>query len=164
VIAVNTTGFTCPWADVLFAVDKNWWNVYGDRARAEFEGELVCPQAIAGATRSRSMHFANSGAGALSLAAYRGARRIIGIGFDCQRTGGKTHHHGDHPKGLSNGGTMQHWPARFAAAAKHLAGIGVDVVNASRVSALTCFRRATLEECLGIDDLHLCAREHRSAA
>lgn len=117
-----------------------------------------------GVQRMRAPSFCNSGAAALSLAASRGARRIVMLGYDCQRTGGKTHHHGDHPRPLSNAKSLPLWAGRFRDAARHLAQLGAEVINASRVTALTCFKRDTLESALAVDRLHNAARKHRSAA
>lgn len=93
-------------------------------------------------------HYANSGAGVISLAAWLGVKRIIMLGYDMQHTGGKTHWHGDHPKGLGNAGKVSKWPAEFKKLRARLDAQGVQVINASRVSALDCFEKRTLEEAL----------------
>lgn len=138
--------------------------MYGERVQREFAGECVSASAMPGVTRMRAPNFSNSGAAAISLAASRGARRIVMVGYDCQRTGGATHHHGDHPRPLSNAKSMPLWAGRFRDAARHLAQLRVEVINASRVTALTCFKRSTLEDALAADRLHDPARQHRSAA
>lgn len=101
-----------------------------------------------GAAGARCPHFSNSGAAAVSLAAARGARRIVMLGYDCQRTGGKAHWHADHGGGLGNTGSLDKWPALFAQLAAHCARLRVQVVNASRETALTCFPRQPLEQAL----------------
>lgn len=68
------------------------------------------------------------------------------LGYDCQRTGGKVHWHGDHPKGLGNAGSMPKWPQQFAKLKAAMAG--VEIINCSRETALTCFTRGDLETCL----------------
>lgn len=68
------------------------------------------------------------------------------IGYDCQKTGGKAHWHGDHPKPLGNAGAVDKWPAQFKDMLRYLRG--VSVINCSRETALSCFPRATLEEFL----------------
>lgn len=87
----------------------------------------------------------NSGYQAINLAYQFGAAKIILIGYDMQHTGGKTHWHGDHPKGLTNAQGIEGWRKCFTPLAEDLAAIGVDVVNCSNETALTCFRRSTLQ-------------------
>lgn len=89
----------------------------------------------------------NSGCGAISLACFAGARRVLMLGYDCQKTGGKTHWHGDHPKGLGNAGSVHKWPAQFASLKAKMSG--VEIINCSRETALTVFPRASLEQTLG---------------
>lgn len=90
--------------------------------------------------------FGNSGAGAIALAAKAGATRVVLLGYDCQVTDGKVHHHGDHPAGLGNAGSMPKWPDQFKRLAATLAG--VEVVNCSRQTALRVFPRMALEDAL----------------
>jgi hypothetical protein len=101
-----------------------------------------------GAAGARCPHFANSGAAAISLAAARGARRVVLLGYDCQLTGGRTHWHGNHGGNLGNAGSLPKWPAIFAQVAKHCERLRVQVVNATRETALTCFPRQPLEQAL----------------
>lgn len=145
----NTTFRACPWADVLYALDRAWWDKHLDEARQVFAGLLVSPQKVQGGERVVNWvprDRTNSGAMALVLAAYWGVRRIVMLGYDCQHTGGRTHWHGSHPQGLRDAHGVENWPAQFGAIVGRLSG--VEVVNASRVSALRMFRRATLEEAL----------------
>ncbi|SDW94858.1 hypothetical protein SAMN05421681_103308 [Lysobacter enzymogenes] len=126
-------------------MDRQWW----DRHLADcagFAGELVAPHQIHGVRQERFNHNHNSGAGAIALAAHWGARRVILLGYDCQRTGGQAHWHGDHPEGLANAGSIARWPAQFQRLIPQLRG--VEVINASRETALTVFPRATLESLL----------------
>lgn len=152
VIAVNTTFKVAPWADALYAMDQKWWLTYLPET-VHFEGVRYTNASL----RHRAPgvhkvprpfeHHGNSGAGAISLAHKGGASRIILLGYDCQRgPNGEAHHHGDHPKGLGNAGSIDKWPGQFAAVARRLAG--VEIINCSRRTALTCFPRADLEEVL----------------
>lgn len=88
----------------------------------------------------------NSGAAALAQAAWWGAKRIVLLGYDCQHTGGRKHWHADHPGKLGNADGVADWPAQFAVVLPRLRGI--EVVNASRETALCLFPRASLEEAL----------------
>ena len=162
---VNATYKLAPWADVLYAADHQFWKVYRGDIFQKFKGELWTVS-----EQSREMfglywiHHdtsngyskqadsitggGNSGHQALHLAALFGAKKIILIGYDMQRTGGKEHWHGKHEGGLHNGAGFVNWIHRMKYLADDLAEMGVEVINASRVSALKCFPRATIEEVL----------------
>jgi uncharacterized Rossmann fold enzyme len=88
----------------------------------------------------------SAGRGALLLAAARGAARIVLVGYDCQKSAGRAHHHGDHPKTLGNAGKCNLWAGYLAETAARLRD--VHVINCSRHSALQAFPRAPLEEAL----------------
>lgn len=133
-----------PWADGLFAMDAAWWRIYIDEVKAVFHGLLLTSAAHCyGAMQVGTDEFPNSGAGAIATAAKFGAKRVILLGYDCQLTDSKTHWHGNHPKGLGDAGSVAEWPAHFERLAKKLDGI--DVVNCSRETALTCFARGDLD-------------------
>ena len=93
-------------------------------------------------------HGQNSGYQAVGLAYHLKADRIILIGFDMQRTGGKSHWHGDHPRGLNNADAVHKWPRHFPALAADLREDGVEVVNCTIETALTCFPCADLRDVL----------------
>jgi hypothetical protein len=126
-------------------MDRKWWNQYFPRV-SDFAGELAAPLKFDGVKRYSIETFKNSGAGAINLAITLGAKRVILLGYDCQKTGGKAHWHGNHEKGLGNAGSIRDWPAQFAKLAKVYPD--TDIINASRETALTCFRRADLDEVL----------------
>lgn len=69
------------------------------------------------------------------------------LGYDCKHAAdGKRHWHGDHPKGLGNAGSVGKWPAQFRDVAQRLHG--VEIVNATRDTALTIWPQVPLEEAL----------------
>ena len=148
-IVTNTTFQAAPWADVLYAMDKPWWQKYHKEVEAGFEGEKIAP--VSGCYNARRVQFGyggNSGAGALALAAHFGARRIIMLGYDCKYAAdGRRHWHGNHPKGLGNAVSLPHWLGQFDAMAKQLAG--VEIINATRDTALEFWPRVPLESALG---------------
>lgn len=90
--------------------------------------------------------YGNSGAGCISMAAQGGASRIILIGFDAQHTNGRAHWFGNHPVGLGNAGMTDKWLENFEKLKQDFSHI--DIINASRETAITCFRRARLEDLL----------------
>lgn len=148
-IVTNNTWELCPWADVAYAMDRKWWEVHHRRVFAEFPGRKICAvRGAYGAERIAFHHGRNSGAGAIALAAKWGARRIILLGYDCQRTGGRRHWHGDHPKGMGNTQRLPAWPAEFKRLSVILQKEGREIINCTRETALTCFPRAELEETL----------------
>lgn len=131
-------------------MDAAWWEAHIGEVRQVFHGELATQ--IPGARRfgitpiPRLNPHGNSGAGAVALAAHLGARRAVLLGYDCQRTGGKAHWHGDHPAGLGNAGSLPKWQVQFGKLAAHLGGM--TVVNSTRETALVVFPRMPLEEAL----------------
>lgn len=90
----------------------------------------------------------NSGHQAIAWAYQKGARKIVLVGYDMQHTGGRTHWHGDHPRGLTNAQGIEGWRRWFEPLAKDLALLGVEVINCSEETALTCFKRGNLHDCL----------------
>jgi len=165
VIVTNNGWQRVPSAEVLYAHDGTWFRVYIDALRAGFPGELWTQdlsaakkyglQGIrslnrAGLTASpKTLHVGgNSGYGAINLAYLFGARRILLVGFDMQRTGGASHWHGDHVKPLSTGQPFSRWLEKFPQLARDLAAAGVATINCSTDTALMCFPRASLEDAL----------------
>jgi hypothetical protein len=151
VIVTNTTYQLATWADALFFHDYKWWKKYCDDVHAKFKGRLVtvAPVNTASVDWLRDWNsYGNSGAAAIALAVLAGARRVITLGLDCQYAGNKKHWHGDHPHGLGNARSLKKWPAGFARLATHAKSSGVEVINASRATALDCFERRPLEEVL----------------
>lgn len=135
-------------------MDKLWWDLHIQEIRATFRGDLATTSNQVKrhglepmGTYGRGFQpFGNSGAGAMALAGLAGASRILMLGYDCQRTGGKAHWHEDHPKGLGNAGSIPKWASQFAQAKKGLSGI--EIINCSRETALAMFPRATLKDAL----------------
>lgn len=134
---------------MLYALDKDWWEQYLPEVRRTFQGALVTPQNIQGVRREVAWlnhERTNSGAAALAQAAWWCAERVILLGYDCQHTGGRKHWHADHPGKLGNAVGVNTWPAQFEAILPRLAGM--EVINATRETALPYFPRMTLEEAL----------------
>ncbi len=160
VIAVNATGSLAPWADVLYGCDEGFWSVYGptmprgperwtanELAARAYGINFVASRDEPGLSEPPSVinQGGNSGYQAIGLAYAWGAARVILLGYDMQRTGGKSHWHGDHKGGLPNlGPALATWPAKFEAIQRQWP----HVVNATRETALTCFPRASLADAL----------------
>lgn len=91
----------------------------------------------------------NSGFQAVNLAAHFGTKRIILVGFDMRVDLG-VHWHGDHRAGLNNPtpSSVERWRWILDRAAPDLAERGIEVVNASPVSALTAYPKIDLRQAL----------------
>lgn len=151
IIAVNSSWLAVPDCQHIFAADYDWWNHYHDmvsasaqlwtqslRARDRFNVQIFRP--------SDSGPF-NSGQRAIQLAAHLGADRVILLGYDCTLANG-AHWHGRHPATMNNPVPREvgRWHDDFSS----LVGLlpSVEIINASRHTALTCFPRSTLEAAL----------------
>jgi len=152
-IVVNTSFRAAPWADVLFAHDMRWWLHYRAEVAEVFKGRRM--SMTYGAKGVESLHnnrwfkgVGNSGACAIAIAVGAKAARVVLLGFDCQKTGGSIHWHGNHPTPLSNALSIDAWPTQFSRVAAHAKKAGLEVINASRDTALTCFERMPLESAL----------------
>lgn len=163
VIAVNDNWKKAPFADVLYACDDSWWQFHIAAIRqSKFAGELWTASRSA-QLRHRLMHVhgisrpglsqslgvihhgGNSGYQAIGLAHQFGAARIVLIGYDMQKTGGSAHWFGNHPPGFHNAPSLARWVTHFDQLAADLRGIGVEVINCTRETALACFTRDNLE-------------------
>jgi hypothetical protein len=158
-IAVNDAYRLAPWADVLYACDGEWWDHHGGcmgfagekwsshapggndkRRHAERYGlHLVAGVDAPGFSHDPSrIHYGlNSGYQALNLALLFGAKRIALVGFDMRAVDGRAHFFGAHGGGL-RAPAFGLFVERFKAAARTVPA-GVDVINCTPGSALTCF-------------------------
>lgn len=166
VIVINTTYQLAPWADLLYACDERWWSMYYEHVCASFAGQLwtqdsgsasrlkllkhVRSEARAGLSKIPGVVHdgENSGYQAVGLAYMTGAKRIILLGYDMQDHGIKMHWHGDHPKHLKAFPRYECWIRNFKTLADDLRKMNVDVVNATRRTALKCFPQLPLEKVL----------------
>lgn len=167
VIAVKDCIRLAPWADVLYGCGSDagrWWQENGPEL-VEFSGLrfTLDPKAASWATvlehervdgiDLRPTHLAtgkNSGYQAINLAIHLGASRIVLLGYDMQEGAhGKQRWFGAHP-----------WPTRswhelgremrdlFATMIEPASALGVEIVNATRETAIGCFTRLSLDEAL----------------
>ena len=153
-----------PDADYLYACDRQWWDIHLEEVRKTFTGKLVTQwhndkgkewadsegiTAIqgrhgGGLGRDMLVFNSNSGAQAIGLAYLMGAKRIILLGYDMGATG-ITHWFGSHPKALRNGNYNQ-YVNNFNKLAKDLEREGVEVINCTRKTALTQFKRGSIDD------------------
>jgi hypothetical protein len=169
-IAVNSSWRLAPWADVLYANDFAWWE--REQGVPEFAGLKLC-QHPAIETRTRwnvrrvTVHTGqdrmltavcgeigwggNSGFAAVNLALQFGAARIVLVGFDMRVDRG-LHWHGAHGAGLNNPAAqnVSRWRRILDEQAPVLCALGVEVLNASPVSALTRYPKRSLLEVFNV--------------
>ncbi len=158
-----------PWADFLYACDSRWWEHHEP---IEFEGEKWTHAPIEknglyetqhkvaakyglrvmpgkhgrGLGTAHINYGGNSGYQAINLAYMFGAGSIVLLGYDMQKTDGQQHWFGDHPEGpMKVDSNYSGWWNDFAKLGSDLARKGVEVINCTRETALTCFRRESLE-------------------
>lgn len=165
VIVINTSIRMAPWADVLWAVDAIWFEWYPEHQ--QFSGlkysldshpkgppifrpadvRLLKEGLRLGLSRDPAVlhHGGNSGYSAINLAVHLGVSRILLLGYDMQFTGGRAHWHPDHPSGKQE---VEKWAPRFQTLVAPLRDAGVEVINCSRQTALTCFPRMTIDQAL----------------
>jgi hypothetical protein len=148
---------------VLYACDRAWWDEYHDKAHKRCAGEFWTtndhaakvyglnfidsePGGGIASHPAKIRQGGNSGFQAVGLALLFGAARVILLGFDMQLTGRQSHWHGDHPN-LGNPvvDRMDLWRSRFGEMA---AQTSIDIVNATRKTALKCFPKVDLIESL----------------
>lgn len=145
-----------PWADALYAMDHQWWKKYLGAVEDGFRGKRFTNKLMLHRYRVRALQGSgfrvcnNSGAGAIELARFLGASRILLLGYDQQHTDGKHHWHPDYPAPLGNAriGSIAKWTASFASLRKRLDADGVEYWNCTRETALD-WPRMTLEDALG---------------
>lgn len=164
---INDTYRMVPRADVLYACDGKWWRKHYDAVRDaidrnEFVGELWTQDEAAarnypgiarivgrsGKGLGREMlHFGgSSGYQVLNLSYLWGARRMILLGYDNKKArDGRSHWFGDHPPDLGQHQPFNLWAGNFPILAADLAREGIEVLNATADTALTCFPRVTLD-------------------
>lgn len=167
-IAVNDAWRLCPEADYLYGCDPHWWEVHGEATQA-FAGErwtqrqqgdkdpreaavakrfglnVIDGEDKPGLGRARIHYGGNSGYQAMNLAFLWGARCILMLGFDMHKSE-KAHFFGDHPGRLNAQTNYAQFLPYFEPLARDLKEAGVRVINCTRVTALKCFERATVED------------------
>jgi hypothetical protein len=167
VIAVSDAWKLMRWADAVYSCDRGWWDLH----QPDFDGHKWSSHHVpdndkrAAASRhglnlvrgapGNGFSFApdhihygrNSGFQAVNLALLFGAVRIVLVGFDMRLVAGRSHFFGEHPAGLRRTLNYQNFIKAFEAAASSLPA-GVEILNATPGSALTCFPTVNLDQAL----------------
>lgn len=165
VIAVKDAVRLAPWADVLYFAGVgvgSWWKTYTTLIRS-FAGLKFTlepkAEALAPMLRNTGMlgletdptglrHGRNSGYQAVNLAVHVGARRIVLLGFDMRRdANNRSHFFGEHAYHTVPS-QYDMFTRCFDSMIAPLQVLGVEVLNATRDTALTSFPRVSLAEAL----------------
>lgn len=165
VIAINAAVRLAPWADVRYAHHAADWDRREDQAiLAAFKGlkySIEAGSAKHGATllrmsgsegletvdRGAIRHGKTSGYQSIGVAVHLGAKRIILLGYDAKRNAaGVLHFYSC--VGRQGPSDFAIWLRHYATLPGPLAAAGVDVLNASRETAIEVFPRVELEEVL----------------
>lgn len=164
-IAINDAYRLAPDADVLYGCDARWWGWHGGvpgfaglkYALARKDTTFPADVQVLANTGESGLELdpsglrtgRNSGYQAINLAVHLGATRILLLGYDMgQAPGQPSHFFGEHP-------TNQALPFalflnQFPSIVAPLEARGVEVINCSRQTALTCFPRRALAEMLAV--------------
>lgn len=164
-IVTNTTFRLAPWADMLYAADARWWEVYWKEVQS-LPGLKVTCEADAPFHHVPELRLmkntgregfdpdpscvrtgGNSGYQALHVAVHAGARRILLCGFDLR---GDTHWHGRHPEPLRNAGEglFPRWLEWYVTLYEALRPMDVEVLNCTPRSALQLWPNVELEDAI----------------
>ncbi len=163
VLAMNTSFRLAPWADVLWSyhtrdlqqvsgVDpQTYRGLILSAEQAPVPWPLVALTAAEGLDLNPTgvCHGNNSGYSAINLAVHLGAKRIVLLGYDCcAAEDGKVNFARPADYAGRRAYSFELWRKRFATLVAPLRAAGVEVLNASRRTALECFPRVVLEEAL----------------
>ena len=150
VITVNTTFRAAPWADAMYAANPQWWAQFGKEVDDTFFGDKYHhPRSPAFHPSAKAAPegptYSCSGAAAITLAANLGATKIILVGYDAQKTGGRSHWHEDYDR-MPNAENIPAWAYGFLLARRDY--LDLDILNCSRQTALNMFPTPPLETAL----------------
>ena len=158
VYVVNNGYKLAPWADVLYACDEEWWDCYkpefngqkwtiNENAAKKYDLNLIGHDTtLKFSAKSIIATGNNSGFQAMNLAYLHGHKRILLLGFDYMNSG--QHWFGSHPSSLQKSPDMRRWVRHMESAEPIIKELGIDVINCSRETAITCFPQMTINQAL----------------
>ena len=167
-IGVNQAYKLGPWIDILYFGDCNWYRNALPDIRS-FAGLKItscgsCPKngwkhvhrvkrskmkGIESKDRSAIAWNYNSGASAINIAYWLGAKRVILLGFDMQCDGNsKKNWHDDYKGETPNEDLFQKHLSGFPFIAKQAKRLGLEILNATPGSAIKQFPFVKLEDTL----------------
>lgn len=182
VITINDSWRLCPWADVNYFCDKRWYDsqernnprsldgrfcfaeqlVRGFWICGDVKGDFVRHPIVHSlrftgqrgleADPSGLRHGNNSGYACINLAAHYGCKRIVLLGYDMRVLPNATHWHREPRPGDFARVVTDCMLPHFGTLVEPLKGLGIEVVNSTPGSALTCWPYQLLATALDIDD------------
>lgn len=146
VVVVSDAYKLAPWADALVSADSAWWDAHPDALQFAGKRYGLVPQWIdlRGIERLSAPQGTNSGLLAVMVAAGLGAKKIVLLGCDMHSPG--DHFFGRHAHGLKS--TTQERMEVFKRQFASYKPRGIEIVNCTPGSALTCYPKANLEDVL----------------
>ncbi len=168
-IAVNNSYTIVPWAETLWFGDLRWWwwhreelakinmsiatccenqrikSDIVDQSRLTFYSRDFRRYGIC-TIKDRVCWNSNSGASAINLAYWMGAKTIILLGFDMHFVKGQKNYHKDHP--IKDGNPFKRHIKCFPFIKSDAQALGLTIINATPGSAIIEFPICTLEEFL----------------
>jgi len=164
IIAIKSSWKLVPFADVLYAMDRDWW--IANRGAWDFPGLRVSPSPAAcnvykaqrvtlktgariltGETGVIGSGLAkgggHSGFQALNLAVQFGARRILLVGYDMTLKNG-VHWHNETSDAKPDIKRTESWRKEMDDCAHQFDELGVEVINCAMKSALRNYRKQSL--------------------
>lgn len=169
VIAINTSWKLAPWADMLFACDLSWWahakgcpEFRGMKVTVDKQAARQFPDVnLVNCMKPDDRLFVeplntvgwggNSGFHALNLAVQFKCRKVVLVGYDMTLSNG-LHWHGKHPGNMNNPspGNVERWRRAVDNAWRVIQPLGIQVINCSKVSALTSYPKMELDKALAV--------------
>lgn len=161
VCVINDNYRLAPWADLLYACDREWWDYHkpefsGQKWTCNEEASRIHGLNLVNGMKGKELNTnypyinygGNSGFQLLNLLLHTGVNRILMLGYDFQFTNGQHHWFGSHPFPLHN---MHSWSSRVRmmdALSGQFKKYGVKVINCTRETAITGFDRDVITNCL----------------
>lgn len=153
VVAVNNTWEMAGFCDYIYAGDFKWWNQYYSKINISAE-KWTCSDKAASRYNINYHCVAgpyNSGMRAIQFGIMKGFKKIALLGYDCSIKNG-IHWHGNHIEPVlrnPNSLKVKKWHSQFEKIANQALQHGVEIINCSRHTELTCFKTSGLESELG---------------
>lgn len=133
-----------PWAQFVAASDRGWWRKYPEAMRFPERFAMMPVDDVERVNVPGVGAICNSGVLGLEVAKMKGATRILLLGFDMHGA----HFFGAYTNGLRNTNESQRRNHLRQFADWGRANKGIEILNCTEGSALTCFPTARLEDVL----------------
>lgn len=165
--SVNSSYMTRPATDWMYTNDPDWLDdecdfyqllLYPGRIYCGYWGDWKLPERVNRDYRAvkhskplltqpgRLAWGGNSGYAAINLAWHLGAKRVILLGYDQKGDDFTAHWHPPHHESVQKRFNWPMWHAEFAKLAAVAPQHNLEIINATRDTALTCFKRVNLED------------------